>query len=109
LSSAGVDAPGYSSRRLAQHQSEINQFALTPATQSAKNLFTKTRVRNESVVKFAPASVSFSVVAGRPSAICESHKPAVVKIHHIPGESAAFPGEGQVKKRAFRIAIYSSN
>ena len=52
-----------------EHQCQINEFALTPAAHSAGKLFADARVRNETVVKFSPAGVSFSVVALRPSTV----------------------------------------
>src|SRR5215472_711734 len=82
-SSRGVNVPGYSGYRSAQHQREIDQFAFTPATKPAENLFAQTRVGNESVVKLAPAGVSFSVVAGCPSAVRHCRQPATIKIHYF--------------------------
>src|SRR6516164_915572 len=105
----GEAVPRYSLRSLAEHQCHIDQFALTPPTKSAEDLFTKPRVGHKAIVKFAPAGVSFSVVTCRPPAVRHSSQPTTVKIHYFSHELAAIPAEWQTEKFAFGVAIDCSD
>src|SRR5207249_11403936 len=62
-------------------------------------------VRDKSIVELAPAGVSLSIVTSRPSAICQGDETPAVKIHRVPGKSAAVACEREIEKRTFRIAI----
>src|SRR5215469_1804395 len=105
----GEALPAYSLPPLAEHQCHIDQFALTPPTKSAEDLFTKARVGHKAIVKFAPAGVSFSVITCRPPAVRHSSQSTTVKIHYFSHELAAIPAEWQMEKFAFGVAIDCSD
>ena len=84
----------------AEHQSQIDQFTFPPAPQSQPNSFPKPNIRNKPVVQFAPAAISFAVVAGRPTPLRQSDKAPVIKTHHAPGHFPAEAAERQIKEFA---------
>src|SRR4029453_5185144 len=91
----------------AQHQSQIDQFALPPAPQPAPNLFAESSIWNNPLVKLAPAGISFAVIASRPTPFRQSDKASIIKTHRAAGHSAAETAERQIKKFTLRIAINS--
>src|SRR6516165_5995699 len=68
-------------------------------------LFANPNVWNKSIIEFAPAGVSFSIITSGPSAIRQRNETSAVKFHRLPGESAAEACERQAEKSTLRIAI----
>src|SRR6266550_9103840 len=89
----------------ARHQTQINKFTLPPTPQSFPNLLAEPGIWNKSIVKLSPAAISSAVVPGCPAPLRQSHKTAIVKRHHVSGDSAPDAVERQVKKFTLWITI----
>src|SRR3954468_24331383 len=81
-----------------EQQTQIGELRPQPKPKSASEKFRYAVIRNESVVKLAPACIAFAEITGGITTFAERNKSSIIKPDHPSGDPARPAAKGQIRK-----------